>query len=634
MTVADNWRQVTSDVERVLDSCNVYAVRCRQGTLFVNAGTGAWLEAIPDRFSPPHVMLLTHYFRDHSAGAAKAARLGMTVFAPAGEEEILVDPVQHFSERPSYVDYENVWETFAPIEPIPVRAARDYETLALLGAEVGVLPLPGVTPNHIGYTLTGPISGQRLAFCGEAIHSPGRMARIAPLQYDYNDLGGAVNAHFSAYELKAGRFDALLPSLGAPILADVDGALDALAANLRRLCAGRPSESALIDAFSEDALVGVSDHVWMAPLNEAVSWYVVSESGKALVIDYGYRGGFGARIPVGGGKYWHWPSRGSRSRRRVLMHGLAPLKQKLGVERIDVALISHFHDDHVAGVPMLQRVFGTQCWAPENFADLLERPDAHRFPCNWPEPLRIDRRLPLAEPFAWEEFEFHLAPMTGHTRFSAAIAFEADGLRFAHTGDQFFFIDRKGGRVEEDWARALVQQNHVYRNGAAIDSFRQTAALMRKWEPDIVLSGHRPPMRTNPAFFALLDAWGDEYADVHRGAMELGEDAAHFGLDSWGGWIWPYRSHVREGAPVSVEVTVRNPLPRDAKLNVRLVGPQGWSGEACVVEAKGRAEARCALSIAPRGPCRRQPIAAELSVDGRLFGQVAEALVTVGGERF
>ena len=36
------------------------------------------------------------------------------------------------------------------------------------------------------------------------------------------------------------------------------------------------------------------------------------------------------------------------------------------------------------------------------------------------------------------------------------------------------------------------------------------------------------------------------------------------------------------------------------------------------------------LVMEPRGPCRRQPIAVELLVDGRPRGQVAEALVTLG----
>jgi len=49
------------------------------------------------------------------------------------------------------------------------------------------------------------------------------------------------------------------------------------------------------------------------------------------------------------------------------------------------------------------------------------------------------------------------------------------------------------------------------------------------------------------------------------------------------------------------------------------------------IEADPRAEAALDLAILPRRPCRRQPIAAELSVGESRFGQIAEALVTVGG---
>ena len=121
---------------------------------------------------------------------------------------------------------------------------------------------------------------------------------------------------------------------------------------------------------------------------------------------------------------------------------LQSLKRQFGIDRIDVALIGHFHDDHVSGVPMLQRSRHTQCWVPENFADLLRYPEAHKFPCNWPEAARIDKVLPLGREFKWEEYTLRVEPMSGHTRFSVAILFEADGKRFAHTGDQYFFQNR------------------------------------------------------------------------------------------------------------------------------------------------------------------------------------------------
>jgi glyoxylase-like metal-dependent hydrolase (beta-lactamase superfamily II) len=634
VTQNDNWQPVLADVEVFRDSCNVYAVRGPAGTIFVNAGTGAWLDALPERFRTPHILLCTHYFRDHSAAAAKASRLGMTVYVPEGEMEIFADPVQHFRERQSYIIYDNIWDTFAPIEPAVVRPAEDHAVIAAAGIEVTVLPLPGVTPHHTGYAMTVPGGGRRVVFAGEAIHSPGRMARLAPLQYDYNDLGGAVNAYHSADLLGRAKAEVLLPSLGEKIDRDVDGAIDALRHSLRRLCAGRPLEQMQMTAIDEDRLESVTDHVWYEPRSEACSWYLISDSGKALVIDYGYSGGLGVLAPPGTGKIWQWPSYPTPARRRALLHGIDALKQRFGIDRIDVALIGHYHDDHVAGVPLLRRLFGTACWAPESFADLLEHPGAHRFPCDWPRPITVDRRLPLGRDITWEEYSFRLAPMSGHTRFSVAILFAADGKRFAHTGDQYFFQRADGSSTHEDFTNAAVMQNHVYRNGTFLGSFRDSAAILRGWRPDIVISGHSRPFYTDQAFFALIDQWGETFDDVHRAAMVLGENETHFGLDSWGGWIWPWRIHVAPGEPVRVQVTVRNPLPESARLSVRLVGPEGWRGSSAEVAAGPRAEASVDLSILPAGLCRRQPIAAELAAGDRGFGQVAEALVTVGGPRF
>ena len=352
------------------------------------------------------------------------------------------------------------------------------------------------------------------------------------------------------------------------------------------------------------------------------------------MIDYGYRGGFGLNTPFPRGKNWQWPSYPMHSRRRPLLHGIDALRTRFGIERIDVALISHFHDDHVAGVPLLRRVFGTECWAAENFADLLAEPDAHRFPCDWPEPIVVDRRLPLDREFQWEEYTFRLAPMSGHTRFSSLIMFEADGRRFAHTGDQHFFDQPRYEPDSGSWQGVHPIHNEVYRNGCFTHSFRDSARLLADWRPDIVISGHQHAMHTDGDFFRLLAWWGEEFERIHRAAMPLGSDQAHFEADGWGGWIWPYRSHVAAGEAVRVTVTVRNPLPAPADLTVRLVGPDGWAGDAAVLPAEGRAEVSGTLAIRPAGPCRRQPIALELIAGGRSYGQVAEALVTVGGERF
>ena len=288
-------------------------------------------------------------------------------------------------------------------------------------------------------------------------------------------------------------------------------------------------------------------------------------------------------------------------------------------------LVSHFHDDHVCGIPVLQRLHGTECWGAENFAELLEHPEAHTFPCNWPEPISVSRKLALDQPFVWEEYTFHLNPMSGHTRFAALIGFEADGKRFAHTGDQYFF--EKGVDSFEQNQRS---QNHMFRNGALLDGYEQSGRWMLEWRPDVVLQGHQPAMFTDEHFFRHIAEWTNDYAGLARQAMPLGDNEIHFNLDSWGGWIWPYRIVQDTLDPFIVRVTVRNPMPTSSEHLVRLVGPDGWESETKTLSAIGRQEASCDLSMRPSSPCRGQPIALELTVDGRPFGQVAEALVSAG----
>lgn len=611
------WKQILPQLFRFEDSCNVYAVIGAESSLIIDAGTGYWLDFIHELPKPPAALLLTHYFRDHSAGAPAAARAGIAIYAPEGEKEIIADPGQHFRQRETYIIYDNVWDLFAPIEPAPLSGIlRDYDKLEVAGFKIEVLPLPGVTLHQIGILLE--LGGKKLAFCGEAIHSPGRLARVAPLQYNYNDLGGAINAHTSARLLRESGAEVLLPGLGDPILENTEEALQQLQDSLRQLVAGRPGMSNHFSRLGPDPLEQITEHVWKTTKAQAFNYFLISRSGKVLAIDYGYDGLNIANCGIA-----------RPQSRRPILHSLETLRNRFGTDRIDVVLVSHFHDDHVCGIPLLQRLFQTECWAAENFAELLEHPEAHCFPCNWPIPLRIDRRLPFDEVFQWEEYTFRLHPMSGHTRFSALIGFEADRKRFAHTGDQYFFVENPTEPMR-DYSAVHRLQNHVYRNGSLLDGYDQSGKWMLEWRPDIVIQGHRSPYFTNAEFFRQMENWAEEYKRIHQRAMVLSDNEPHFNLDSWGGWIWPYRTHLPELGPAKVRVTVRNPFPDRSELEVKLVGPAGWKGESAVLTAEGRAEVSVDLAIFPASACRRQPFAAELTARGRYFGQVAEALITVG----
>ena len=289
---------------------------------------------------------------------------------------------------------------------------------------------------------------------------------------------------------------------------------------------------------------------------------------------------------------------------------------------------------------------------------ILAKPAAFNFPCTWPEPIDVVAQ-PLGTPLKWQEYAFTLEAVHGHTRWSNLIFFQADGRRICATGDQHFFHKFTGANAPPtDYDGSSYYANWVYRNGAMLSSMRDSYEKLLARRPELILPGHGNAYRTNDQWYAQLQRLADCYEEIHRRAMPLGENDAHFEVDSRGGWLEPYRTHVppagtkitpgtmgggviprgmiaEDLGPLKFRAFVRNPLPRRAELTLRLAGPEGWSSRELRLPAGPREEISCELEIAPpRGAvCRRQPVALELTVEDRPFGQIAEALVTIGYER-
>jgi glyoxylase-like metal-dependent hydrolase (beta-lactamase superfamily II) len=132
--------------------------------------------------------------------------------------------------------------------------------------------------------------------------------------------------------------------------------------------------------------------------SHSYSYVLRSETGAALIIDYGYDMHTG--LPPGG----------DRAARRPWLASLPALRRNHGVTSIEVALPTHYHDDHVAGMNLLREVEGTEVWAPANVAEVLEAPMVENLPCTWFDPIPVDRRLALGESFRWHEYEIFVPP--------------------------------------------------------------------------------------------------------------------------------------------------------------------------------------------------------------------------------
>lgn len=618
-----SWRKIHPSVHVFLDSCNVYAVEGAEGGwLIVNAGTGAAVQDLPQLGSPGEMLLLvTHHFRDHAAGWAGFRAAGAAVAAPWHERHHLGGAQSAMREKPVQFLYDLTWDHYAPLEPLEVdRWLHDYEQLTFAGLSVEVVPTPGATVGAASYLVTLP-NGEKLAFVGELMSHPGKVPRLSPLQYNYNDLTGLENVLLSWDRLVAAGPTTAFPSLGEPF-----GDLGAAGELLRQRAAAfesvQPGLAARIATRARDEVEEVVPRLYRAVSASAETHFIVSRSGKVLALDYGYNT---AAV--------RFPARLAAWTRRPLLHSSESLRAKTGATRIDTVIPTHYHDDHVVGVPLLQRLQGTELWAAENFADLLERPADFDRPCLWPEPMRVTRRLPLGEKFRWEDVEITLHPMSGHTQFSCLVLLEFDGRRVAHTGDQLFFLDPATNQLTGP-ENGQAFTNHVYRNGLALGCYREFAERLRDFRPELILSGHAKPYSASETFWARLEAAAQDFDTAHAAILSIGADEIHFGADGTAAKLFPYELQVDRGvARVALTGWARNPLGENTLMRVRLVTSRaGWSGTALNLLVQPREERTFALELnLPAGECcHRVPIALELSAGGRRFGQVAEAWVTVG----
>ncbi len=615
--MSSRWERIEEGIHRFQDSCHVYAVEGPEGVVLVNAGTGLAADHLDEiAGGRPMTVLLTHHFRDHTDGAIRLHEKGARVLGPYWDQEYLVDPEQHFRERQHWNSYDNRWDRFSPVRPVPVDGwMMDYETRDIAGLSWEVVPTPGMTNGASSYVVT--VGERRVGFVGEVICGTGKTTRLAPLQYNYNDYTGAWNLYHAANRLLATGADRLLPSLGDPV-DDPAGAIATFKANLKRLEEIQPGVSEPLEDPDEDDIEEVLPHLYRSKYAGAETHFVLSDTGKVMSIDYGYNLKTGFQ-----------PAKSHVSNRRPILHGISGLRKRFGIDRIDATLVSHFHDDHVNGIPMLQRLYGTEVLAGEQFSDLLENPVKYDRPCLWHEPIRVSRHIPNGTTVYWENIPITLHPMSGHTRFATLICMEVDGTRVAHTGDQAFF-DAEGGVGYQSGARMFT--NHVYKNGLDLGCYKRFLEDLKRFEPELVITGHTRPYRTSPDWYAEIGRAAEAFDDVHRTLMLLDDDAAHFGAESQGGKLVPYRAHAPEGGPIEFTGWVLNPFPTEQPARIRLVGPEGWQSETVTLSLGPREqkEIRLVLHVPEGTRCRRQPVALNLTVGGRPFGQVTEALVTVG----
>lgn len=602
-----NFERLADRVYRWVDTCAVYVITSGEHALLIDVGAGDVLARLRDLgVETVDYVVHTHHHRDQVKGdELLAPSTGIVVPAREASYFERAEELWQMVTTADLYDVSNQWNRPARDVSVTGRLA-DYEVFTWEGIEFLTLPTPGHTKGSVTYL--GDIDGVRWAFCGDLVHSHGRVPTVHDLQWGYLEDDGVAAALRSVRTLRRQDPDRVGPSHGR-VDGDPDAALAAVEEHL----------SALWDVFA----VGLSD-IWeipappLAPQFEDVSEHLVTVRSGVAHFHVLHTGGHALFFDYGFPSWTHVINGGFR----FVEHSLAELRDGYGIEHVDVIVPTHYHDDHVCGIPFLQKRFGCEVWAYEVFAHLLERPSGYRLPALWPQPMRVTRRIRDRETIDWRGFRFVARHNPGHTHYAATYLGTVDGIRIAVTGDAF----------ERDRERRLRPAGPIYRNRVGLGDFATTIATVEGHKPDVLLTGHIGASRVEGDDFADALRWSENVERAWR-SLAPNPDAIGFALDPDAISFDPYAIELVPGGSGELEVEVRNYFDRPVEAHLRVLPPPGWRAEPSDRELTlGRREVgRTAFTFAVPADAvpQRYVATVDATIDGERFGEAAEALLSI-----
>jgi glyoxylase-like metal-dependent hydrolase (beta-lactamase superfamily II) len=594
------------------DTCNVFVVRSGNRAVLIDFGSGKVMEHFRDMgVSSVDWILHTHHHRDQCQGDGRAVAERIPIAVPAHERHLFADAENFWRNRRVFHLY-NMRNDFNTItQNIPVsRLLTDYSTFQWGPYEFFVFPTPGHTPGSI--TLLATIDGRRVAFSGDLLHSPGKIVNLYDTQINYGGEEGIDLGIYSMDQLRAQKPAMLCPSHGEP-MRDPDAALAETSRRLRDYYRLQFNTLA-----TDNRPYAVSPHL-IASYQTTSSFYaIVSDSGKAMFIDYGSASDRHFSVFMN--------ATDVTNRIRFVEHTIGDLKREFGLKSIDVAMPSHMHDDHMNGFPHLIRQFGTKVWCYENMQKIFENPRGYNLGCILAEPFKVDRTFRDGERFKWEEFEFEITHSPGHTEYQMALYVTLDGKRVAFTGDAFFETGGKEG---------ALRHNLIFRNEVHSDSHLKSIRSLIDHQPDVIAPGHGRPYAVTGEMMEATERLFRKQQQMFAEILPVGE--TDFGMDpSWVS-IYPYQILLGPGERQRIEIRVRNYKAEPMKIEAALVAPSGLRVQPEVVKFEVAGKTDAARPVTISAPARWSPsvprfaIACDVMRDGRYLGQITEAVVDVKG---
>jgi glyoxylase-like metal-dependent hydrolase (beta-lactamase superfamily II) len=607
-------RELLPDFFQYDDSCNVYIIRRGNRAIAIDFGTGAVLKELASiGVTGLDWILHTHHHRDQCVGDHLAVAEGVKLAVPEWEAHYFLEAEHFWGRRNLFHLYNMRTNYFTLRESVPVAAfLQDFTKFTWKDVTLEVCPAPGHTQGQVA--LVWDRGGQKLAFVGDLIRDDGQAETLYDFQQGYGGWEGMNHSIGAMGYLRTFDLARLFPSHGGVVEHPID-AMDKLKTAMRGWMEFYGSTVANTQPdITKAELQAVVPDVYHSKFSNASHYAIVSKSGKGLFVDYGpnYSNGLVAGV-------LH-----ADESNRFVPHSLPELRA-VGMTKVDVAMPSHLHDDHITGFHYLQRKEGTRFWCYKNMVNVLENPTSELVGCTVPVPLHVDHAFEDNEEVRWEEFNIRVRYTPGHAQHHNMIMLEHEGKRVAFTGDNIFNGGQRdaNGRLKLNWNLIPLNRNRP-------DDHLRTADALLDFEPHVICPGHGGAYEVTRED---LLGYRENVAQIPAKFQALvGDRDVNRTMDFYWARVFPYEQHIEAGKLFTVKVRIRNYENASVTGKLTAALPDGWSAALPIqnvhVHAQGETEVEFGILPSEKrlNAPAKTPFAFALELGGKPLGEVCHGI--------
>jgi len=431
------------------------------------------------------------------------------------------------------------------------QTVQEGEDVPWRDLHVHVLDTPGYTRGAVSYVVE--VDGRKYGFVGDLIHGDGRLLDLYSLQDEvppaqiggYHGYAGRIGDLIASLRKVAARkADVLVPARG-PIIREPATAIDHLIERLQAaygnylsISAGRWYFKQRYDVLAARALGSAERVPWMRYARtiekRPPDWVVPLQNSRLLLS----RDRSGFLIDCGS---------------RAIIDEIRTRKDEGRLASLEGLFITHYHDDHTDQVNELRREFPCPVYVTALLADILQRPQAYRLPCETTQAIdRLDI-VSDGQRKTWKEFTLTFYDFPGQTIYHDALLVERD------TGEKLFFLgDSFTPSGMDDYC---LQNRNFLREGAGYSYCLDL--LARRVPPEALLINEHvvEPFRFDADQVRHMQAtWAQRRALLHE---LFPWEAPDFGVDEQWARIYPYGQEIHPGqwSPLTVKLLNHSTTP-------------------------------------------------------------------------